>query len=142
MRSRIGVNAAPERVFAFLRDPANARHWLAHLRHEADGLPEPGLEADEGAMAVRWSAEPRGEMTVHPLDDAAEVRIAMRAEEAPSVDPTEDESPRAVAASGLDNALRSIKSHVEAAAGGDPEEPTADAPTRAYGRSATQDPDV
>lgn len=143
MESRIGVNASPGRVFAFLRDPANARHWLAHLRHEADDLPDPGLEVDEAGASVRWTADPAGEMTVHPLDEAAEVRLAIRAGEAPSVDPTEDESPGAAAASGLDNALRSIKSHVEGVTGGDPEDASGEAlPSRMYGRTATQDPDA
>lgn len=122
MHTRIGINAPPEAVMEWLARPANARHWHAQLRHAAEDLPEIGLAADRAAGTIRWTAAPAGEMRVTPLGDASEVVLAFADTGHVEEPPVEETSPDDPATNG-GNALRSIKSHVEGAGGGDPDLP-------------------
>jgi len=143
MTAQIGVSAPPDRVFAWLSDPGNARHWLAQLRREAEGLPDPGLEADADARTLRWSASPAGEMRVSGEGESTEIHLALdrpgAATEAPPEADAEDDPD-----SGAEDALRSIKSHVENVGGGDPTTHDArEVPSRLMGGgSATLDPNL
>ncbi len=118
MRTRIGINAAPGAVMDWLSDPANARHWLAHIRHDADVMPDVDLTADADAMTVRWTNAPAGEMRVSGEGAAAEVTITFADTGHIEEPPAEEESPDDPSTNGA-NALRSIKSHVEGVGGGD-----------------------
>ena len=120
MQTHIGINAAPEAVMDWLSEPGNARHWFAHLRHAAEHMPDVGLSADHGAMTVRWTAAPAGEMRVAGRGHASDLYLAFsdtgHVEEAPAEEMSPDDP-----ATNAGNALRSIKSHVENAEGGDPD---------------------
>ncbi|WP_424137750.1 hypothetical protein [Roseomonas chloroacetimidivorans] len=120
MHTRITVHASPDRLFAWLSEPGNARHWFAHLRHEADGLPDPGLSADPGARIIRWTASPAGEMAVIGKGDVADLSLTFAGSAEERDEPHGDESPNDPTTNAA-SALRSIKSHVEAADGGDPD---------------------
>ncbi|WP_426958343.1 hypothetical protein [Muricoccus radiodurans] len=120
MHAKIGINASPQRLFDWLAQGANARHWFAHLRHEADALPEVGVTADAGAMTVRWSAAPAGEMHVTGQGHASELSLTFTEDGHPPEAPAEEQSPDDPPTN-AGNALRSIKSHVENAEGGDPD---------------------
>ena len=124
MHAKITVHASPARLFAWLSDPANARFWFAHLRHDADRVPDPGLSADEGARVVRWTAAPAGEMAVTDpaTHDAGVADLSLTFAEGGHIDepPVEEMSPNDDPTN-AGNALRSIKSHVENAEGGDPD---------------------
>ena len=120
MQTHIGINAAPEAVMDWLSRPENARHWYAHLRHAAEGMPQVGLAADRGAMTVRWTAAPAGEMRVAGRGHVSDLFLTFadsgHVEEAPAEETSPDDP-----ATNAGNALRSIKSHVERAEGGDPD---------------------
>ncbi|MBP0447053.1 SRPBCC family protein [Roseomonas sp. SSH11] len=120
MHAKITVNASPDRLFAWLSDPANARHWFAHLRHEADVLPDPGLSAEQGSRTIRWSTAPAGEMVITGHGEVADLSLAFHEEEHEPEPPAEEMSPDD-GPTNAGNALRSIKSHVEDAEGGDPD---------------------
>lgn len=120
MHAKIGVNASPQRLLAWLAEPGNVRHWFAHLRHEADSMPEAGLTADPDAATVRWTAAPAGEMRVTGHGHASELSLTFTEEARPPEPPVEEDSPDDPPTN-AGNALRSIKSHVEAAEGGDPD---------------------
>jgi len=120
MHARITVHASPDRLFAWLAEPGNARHWFAQLRHAAEGMPDPGLKADPGAKSVRWSAAPAGEMAVTGTGEVSDLSLTFtEGDHAPEA-PAEEESPDDPSTN-AGNALRSVKSHVEAAEGGDPD---------------------
>ncbi|MFC0384957.1 hypothetical protein [Muricoccus vinaceus] len=124
MHAKITIHASPERLFAWLSEPRNARFWFAHLRHDADQVPDPGISADSKARTVRWTSAPAGEMAVTDpaTRDAGVADLSLTFAEGGHVDepPVEEESPNDDATN-AGNALRSIKSHVEAAEGGDPD---------------------
>jgi len=120
MHAKITVHASPARLFAWLAEPGNARHWFAHLRHAAEELPDPGMTANSGAKLVRWSAAPAGEMAVTGHEEVSELSLTFKADGHAPEAPAEEESPDDDGTN-AGNALRSIKSHVEAAEGGDPD---------------------
>ncbi|MBB5693248.1 hypothetical protein [Muricoccus pecuniae] len=120
MHAKITVHASPERLFAWLSEPGNARHWFAHLRHAVEGLPDPGLKPDEDAMTIRWSTAPAGEMVVSGRGAVADLSLTFTEGDHEPEPPAEEMSPDD-APTNAGNALRSIKSHVEAAEGGDPD---------------------
>jgi len=128
MHARITVHASPDRLLAWLSEPGNARHWFAQLRHEAEVLPDPGLSAEgaaEGsaggaARTLRWTAAPAGRMEVSGEGEVAELTLTFESGAHAPEAPAEEESPDDDATN-AGNALRSIKSHVEAAEGGDPD---------------------
>jgi hypothetical protein len=120
MHAKITIHVGPERLFAWLAEPQNARFWFAHLRHEADVLPDPGLSADAGSRTVRWTTAPAGEMVVTGRGEVADLSLTFteggHVDEPPAEEMSPNDDP-----TNAGNALRSIKSHVEAADGGDPD---------------------
>jgi len=120
MHTKITIHAAPERLFAWLAEPKNARHWFAQLRHEADGMPDPRMSADLARHRIHWSTEPAGEMVVTGRGEVSDLILTFRDGDHAPQPPREDESPDDGPTNAA-SALRSIKSHVEAADGGDPD---------------------
>ncbi|SHJ16340.1 hypothetical protein SAMN02745194_01901 [Roseomonas rosea] len=120
MHAKITVHASPDRLFAWLSEKGNARHWYAHLRHDADVLPDPGMSVEAGANTIRWTMAPAGEMTVTGRGDVSDLSLTFAEEEHTPEPPAEEMSPDD-GPTNAGNALRSIKSHVEAAEGGDPD---------------------
>ncbi|HEY8612929.1 MAG TPA: hypothetical protein VIL69_16790 [Roseomonas sp.] len=120
MHAKITVHVSPDRLFAWLSEPGNARHWFAHLRHEADVLPDPGISTDGGSMTIHWTTAPAGEMIVTGRNDVADLSLTFAEGDHTPEPPAEEMSPDD-APTNAGNALRSIKSHVEAADGGDPD---------------------
>ena len=120
MHAQITVHASPERLFAWLSEPGNARFWFAHLQHDADRVPDPGLSADAAARTLRWTAAPAGSMAVSGAGRAAALSLTFD-EAAHAPEPAAEEESPDDGPTNAGNALRSIKSHVEAAEGGDPD---------------------
>ncbi|WP_458093637.1 hypothetical protein [Roseomonas sp. WA12] len=120
MHAKITVHTAPDRLLAWLSEPGNARFWFAHLRHEADSLPDAGVSADPSARTVRWTTAPAGEMVVTGSGQVAELSLTFAEGDHVPEPPAEEMSPDD-APTNAGNALRSIKSHLEAAEGGDPD---------------------
>jgi uncharacterized protein YndB with AHSA1/START domain len=120
MHAQIVVHTSPDRLFAWLADPAHARHWFAQLRHEADVMPDPGMTVNYELRTVSWTTTPAGEMQVSGEGETADLSLTFAERDDPPEIPTEDQSPDD-APTNAGNALRSIKSHVEAAEGGDPD---------------------
>lgn len=144
MSTQIGVHAPAKEVLDWLARPEHARHWLAQLRREADGLPQDvGLSREDEAGVVRWSAAPAGHFRVEDKGETAELFLLLDAPyrsdagDPPEADAADDPDSRA------EDALRSIKSHVENMDGGDPttHDPR-EVSSRMLGESATFDPDV
>ncbi len=142
MEQRITIARPAAEVFAYLADPAHLRDWLPQLRREETDLPDTGLESDRAAGIVRWSFEPAGEWRVHGAEGVATLTLRLRRDTAPAADPTGPETPEDAARFSAVAALQSLKSHLEGAGGGDPDLRTADVPSRVFGHSATQDPDI
>ncbi|WP_376088072.1 hypothetical protein ACE7GA_15445 [Roseomonas sp. CCTCC AB2023176] len=120
MHAKIGINAAPQAVMNWLSRPENTRHWFAHLRHAAEEMPDVGLSADAGAMLVRWTAAPAGEMHVTGRGHASDLTLTF-SDTGHVVEPPVEEMSPDDPQTNAGNALRSVKSHVENAEGGDPD---------------------
>ncbi|MBP0491950.1 SRPBCC family protein [Pararoseomonas indoligenes] len=120
MHAKITVHVSPDRLFAWLSDPKNVRHWFAHLRHEADVLPDAGMTADKGSRTIRWTTDPAGRIEVSGEGQVADISLTFEEGGRPHEAPAEEESPDD-APTNAGNALRSIKSHTEAVDGGDPD---------------------
>ncbi|MFT8244598.1 SRPBCC family protein [Roseomonas sp. BN140053] len=142
MEEHISIAKPARDVFSYVADPANLPNWVPQLRRDDANLPEDGLEADAASHRVRWSFDPAGEWLVSGDGAVATLRLTIHAESATPSDPTEDETPAEALAHGMEAALQSLKSHIEGVDGGDPSEPSHDAPSRLYGRTATQDPQI
>lgn len=142
MKQQISIARTPEEVFRHLADERHLGEWLPQLRREEGPLPEGELKADRAAGTVRWPFEPAGEFRVTGSGRIATVHLTLEQEVARPNDPTEAETPHEAAEHGMEAALQSLKSHLERAGGGDPAEPTEDAPSRLYGHSATQEPGI
>ncbi|MCW8086104.1 SRPBCC family protein [Sabulicella glaciei] len=142
MEQQITIARPAPEVFAYLADPAHLRDWLTHLRRDDTELPEGGLESDRSAGTVRWSFDPAGEWRVQEVDGVTRLILHLQRDTAPAADPTGPETPEDAARFSAEAALQSLKSHLERAGGGDPDLRTADVSSRAYGHSATQDPDI
>lgn len=142
MEQQITIARPAADVFAYLADPSHIRDWVPQLRRDDADIPEDGLEADEAAGTVRWSFAPAGLWRISGSGGVSTLHLHLDADTATPSDPTEDETPAEAAAHGAEAALQSLKSHIENADGGDPSEPSHDAPTRLYGSTATQDPNI
>ena len=142
MDQKISIQRPAEEVFAYVADTAHIPHWVPQLRRDDANLPGSGLEADEAALTVRWSFDPPGEWRITGKGESAVLHLRVDAAAALPSDPTEEETPQEALAHGIEAALQSLKSHLEGVDGGDPEEPSNVAPSRLYGRSATQDPNL
>ena len=142
MEQKTTIARAAADVFAYLADPAHLRDWLPQLRREETDLPDTGLESDRAAGTVRWSFDPAGEWLVHETEGVTRLTLQLQRDTAPAADPTGPETPEDAARFSAEAALQSLKSHLEGAGGGDPDLRTADVPSRAFGHSATQDPDI
>ncbi|MFC0409536.1 hypothetical protein [Roseomonas elaeocarpi] len=142
MQQTISIQCSADQAFGFLSDPANLPHWVPQLRRDDADIPEDGLEADAQSRTVRWSFEPAGEWQVSGDKKTTTLRLTLHRDTAQPSDPTEDETPEEAAAHGAEAALQSVKSHLEGVDGGDPGDLSHDAPSRLYGHSATQDPDI
>ena len=141
MDSSITIAAPAQVVLAWIADPKRLPDWLPDLRRERDGvLPEDGLEMH--ANGIAWEFDPPGAMHVTGSGDVATLTLTLAGDTAAPSDPTERESPQDAAMNGITAALRSIKSHIEAAGGGDPVLSTEGVPAQLYGRTATNDPDI
>ena len=142
MEYRITIARPAGEVFAFLASPANILHWLPQLRRDAAGLPDGGLEADRETSRILWHFEPAGSWHIGAAAGVAELVLSLSHPGAPAPDPTEREAGQDRIAHAAQAALQSIKSHVEGAAGGDPALKMPDIPSRLYGHTATQEPEV
>jgi len=142
MEQQITIARPAAEVFRYLADPRHIRDWLPQLRREESFQSEKKLDADEAAGTVRWSFEPEGAWHVADVGGVTRLTLWLSRDTAPAADPTAPESPRDAARFSAEAALQSLKSHLEGVSGGDPELRTPDAPSRAYGHSATQDPDI
>ncbi|APT58066.1 SRPBCC family protein [Roseomonas gilardii] len=142
MDQKISIQRPVEEVFAYVADTAHIPHWVPQLRRDDGNLPGSGLTVDEGARTIRWDFDPPGEWRVAGKGESAVLHLHVDAAAALPSDPTEEETPQEALAHGMEAALQSLKSHLEGADGGDPEEPSNDAPSRLYGHSATQDPNL
>ena len=142
MEQQITIARPADEVFAYLADLAHLRDWLPQLRREETNLPESGLESDRAAGTVRWSFDPAGEWRVHGTEGVTRLTLHLQRDTAPAADPTGPETPEDAARFSAEAALQSLKSHLERAGGGDPDLRTADVPSRVFGHSATQDPDI
>jgi uncharacterized protein YndB with AHSA1/START domain len=142
MEQQITIARPADEVFAYLANLDHLRDWLPHLRREETELPDTGLESDRAAGTVRWSFDPAGEWRVHETEGVTTLTLHLQRDIAPAADPTEPETPEDAARLSAQAALQSLKSHLERAGGGDPDLHVADVPSRAFGRSATQDPDI
>ncbi|MDB5416373.1 MAG: hypothetical protein JWR10_4708 [Rubritepida sp.] len=142
MEQHITIARDAAEVLAYVADPANIRNWLPQLRREESGLPHSGLHLEKAEGSVRWSFEPAGEWHVTASGDVTTLRLVLSAETAKPNDPTEEETPHEALLHGAEAALQSLKSHLERAGGGDPVLRTRDTDIRAFGHSATQDPDI
>lgn len=120
MHAKITIHASPDRVFGWLSDKAHARHWFAHLRHDADGMPDPEMSVEAPARAIRWTTAPAGAITVTGRGEVSDLALTFAEEEHSPEPPVEEQSPDD-GPTNAGNALRSIKSHVENAEGGDPD---------------------
>lgn len=142
MEYRITIARPAEEVFAFLADPAHLRHWLPQLRRDDANLPDGGLEPDRDGGRIAWRFEPAGSWTIAAAEGVAELVLSVDPTTLPAPDPTELETAEERIGYAALAALQSVKSHVEAVAGGDPTLPMPDAPSRLYGHTATQEPEV
>ena len=142
MEQRITIARPAAEVFGYLADAAHLRDWVPQLRRDDADIPESGLEADEASGTIRWRFAPAGTWHVTGSGAVATLHLHLDADTAAPSDPTEEETPAEAAAHGAEAALQSVKSHVERADGGDPSEPSNDAPSRLYGSTATQEPDI
>lgn len=142
MEQQITIARPAAEVFRYLADPAHLRDWLPQLRREESVMPEQGLEADEAARTVRWSFDPAGSWHVAEVQGVTRLTLHLSRDTAPPADPTGPESPEDAARFSAEAALQSLKSHLEGVSGGDPDLHTPDTPSRAFGHSATQDPDI
>jgi len=142
MQQTISIQCSVDQAFGFLSDPAHLRDWVPQLRRDDADIPETGLESDPKARTVRWTFEPAGEWQVSGDARTTTLHLTLHSDTAQPSDPTEDETPEEAAAHGAEAALQSVKSHLEGVDGGDPDEPSHDAPSRLYGHSATQDPEI
>ena len=142
MEYRITIARPAEEVFAFLADPANIRHWLPQLRRDDARLPDSGLEAGRDSHRIAWRFEPPGCWAVTGAEGVAELSLTLDPTSLPAPDPTEPETVAERLANAAMAALHSVKSHIEAVSGGDPTLPMPDAPSRLYGHTATQEPEL
>ncbi len=142
MEQQITIARPATEVFAYLADPTHLCDWLTHLRREETELPGDGLESDHAAGTVRWSFDPAGEWRVQEIEGVTRLTLHLERDTALAADPTGPETPEDAARFSAEAALQSLKSHLEGAGGGDPDLRTGDVSSRAYGRSATQDPDI
>ncbi|HWL84023.1 MAG TPA: SRPBCC family protein [Roseomonas sp.] len=142
MEQQITIARPAGEVFAYLADPAHLRDWLPQLRREETDLPTSGLKSDPKAGIIRWSFNPAGEWRVRAVQGVTQLTLHLTRDTAPAADPTGPETPEDAARFSAEAALQSLKSHLEAAGGGDPDLHAADVPGRIYGHSATQEPEV
>lgn len=141
MESSITIAQSAEVVFAFVADPRRAAHWVPQLMHAEMGA-APELAVDRAAHTVRWRFAPAGEMRVEPAGQAATLHLRIDTDSAPPADPTEQETPASAAEHGVTAALRSLKSHLEAAGGGDPDGGEPNVPAALFGSTATSNPNI
>ncbi|TDH63302.1 SRPBCC family protein [Dankookia rubra] len=142
MEQQITIARPAAEVFTYLADPAHLHDWLPQLRREETNLPESGLESDSAAGTVCWSFDPDGEWKVQETEGVTRLTLQLQRDTAPAADPTGPETPEDAARFSAEAALQSLKSHIERAGGGDPDLRTADVPSRVFGHTATQDPDI
>lgn len=142
MEYRITIARPAGEVFAFLADPAHIRHWLPQLRRDDTALPHGGLQADQEAGRISWPFQPECTWHIAAVEDVTELVLAMDRTRPLAPDSTGPETSAERTAHAALAALQSVKSHVEAAAGGDPTLPMSGIPSRLYGHSATQEPQI
>lgn len=138
MEYRITIARPAREVFAFLADTANIRHWLPQLRRDDTALPHGGLQVDREAGRISWPFEPECTWRIAAVEDVAELVLALDRGRPPAADPTGPETTAERIGHAAQAALQSVKSHVEAVAGGDPTLPMPGVPSALYGRSVTQ----
>lgn len=138
MEYRITIARPAGEVFAFLADPANIRHWLPQLRRDDTALPHGGLQVDQEAGRISWPFEPECTWRIAAMEDVAELVLALDRTRPLAPDPTEPEADAERLGHAALAALQSVKSHVEAVAGGDPTLPMPGVPSALYGRSVPQ----
>ena len=124
-------------MFAFLAEPANIRHWLLQLRRDDAPVPDAGLRPERAAWRIAWACAPAGAWRIAPAGDLATLVLALAQSDRTETGRNSEDVAHAAQA-----ALQSVKSHVEGVDGGDPDLPGPDLPSRLYGHTATQEPEV
>lgn len=142
MEYRITIARPAGEVFAFLADPANIRNWLPQLRRDDTALPHGGLQVDREAGRISWPFQPECTWRIAAMEDVTELVLALDRTRPLAPDSTGPETTAERIGHAALAALQSVKSHVEAVAGGDPTLPMSRVPSRLYGHSATQEPQI